>query len=335
MINIVTWLDNNKYRDELSAVCAGNGIRIVADKFEDNRDFFEKFEALDANVDVLVIGNGNIENADKMSFFEDVRLTEPNLRIVIVFPGYRNQYIEEQISEYKALGITEIIYEGQKLDETYFSEVIKKGYIYDYDVNVYDEPEEIRKPPAPAPKCITIGVMGATHGCGVTHMAINIANYISLYEECSVKAIDMSGTGNLRFAKSKKVIYIVHSNIDIQRLQKSSRAIVYDFGTPYNISSKGKLLSTYDNFDEAAIELFKSCDLKFCMCFADSWHIGKLKYLLNDKAWKRSIDKSYVFLLDKVPDKMRLGHPKVNIYGRNDKTMLRHIEELFSAKGGG
>ena len=92
MINIVTWLDNNKYRDELSAVCAGNGIRIVADEFEDIRDFFEKFEALDANVDVLVIGNGNIENADKMSFFEDVRLTEPNLRIVIVFPGYRNQY---------------------------------------------------------------------------------------------------------------------------------------------------------------------------------------------------------------------------------------------------
>jgi hypothetical protein len=71
------------------------------------------------------------------------------------------------------------------------------------------------------------------------------------------------------------------------------------------------------------------------MCFADSWHIGKLKYLLNDKAWKRTIDKSYVFLLDKVPDKMRLGHPKVNIYGRNDKAMLRHIEELFSAKGGG
>ena len=335
MINVVTWLDSNKYRSEISAVCAGNGIRIVADEFEGAQDFLRTFDSIDANIDVLVIANSNLENIDKKSFFEDVCVTEPNLRIVIVFPGYRNQYIEEQISEYKALGIYEIIYEGQRLDENYLADVIKKGYIYDYEINVYDESEEAPKPLSPKPKCITIGVMGLTRGCGVTNMAINIANYIALAEECAVKAIDLSGTGNLRFAKGKKVTFIVHSNIDIPRLQKTSRAIIYDFGTPYNISSKGKLLSTYDNFNETDIELFKSCDLKFCMCFADSWHIGKLKYLLNDKAWKRTIDKSYVFLLDKVPDKMRLGHPKVNIYSRNDKTMLRHIEELFSAKGGG
>ncbi len=335
MINVVTWLDSNKYRNEISAVCAGNGIRIVADEFKDAQDFLMTFDSIDANIDVLVIANSNLENVDKKSFFEDVCVTEPNLRIVIVFPGYRNQYIEEQISEYKALGIYEIIYEGQRLDENYLADVIKKGYIYDYEINVYDESEEVPKPLSPKPKCITIGVMGLTRGCGVTNMAINIADYIALAEECAVKAIDMSGTGNLRFAKGKKVTFIVHSNIDIPRLQKTSRAIIYDFGTPYNISSKGKLLSNNENFNEMDIELFKSCDLKFCMCFADSWHIGKLKYLLNDKAWKRSIDKSYVFLLDKVPDKMRLGHPKVNIYSRNDKAMLRHIEELFSAKGGG
>lgn len=335
MINVVTWLDSNKYRNEISAVCAGNGIRIVADEFKDAQDFLMTFDSIDANIDVLVIANSNLENVDKKSFFEDVCVTEPNLRIVIVFPGYRNQYIEEQISEYKALGIYEIIYEGQRLDENYLADVIKKGYIYDYEINVYDESEEVPKPLSPKPKCITIGVMGLTRGCGVTNMAINIADYIALAEECAVKAIDLSGTGNLRFAKGKKVTFIVHSNIDIPRLQKTSRAIIYDFGTPYNISSKGKLLSNNENFNEMDIELFKSCDLKFCMCFADSWHIGKLKYLLNDKAWKRSIDKSYVFLLDKVPDKMRLGHPKVNIYSRNDKAMLRHIEELFSAKGGG
>lgn len=335
MINVVAWLDSNKYRNEISAVCAGNGIRIVADEFKDANDFLRTFDSIDANIDVLVIANSNLENVDKKSFFEDVCVTEPNLRIVIVFPGYRNQYIEEQISEYKALGIYEIIYEGQRLDENYLADVIKKGYIYDYEINVYDELEEAPKPLSPKPKCITIGVMGLTRGCGVTNMAINIANYIALAEECAVKAIDLSGTGNLRFAKGKKVTYIVHSNIDIPRLQKTSRAIIYDFGTPYNISSKGKLLSNNENYNEMDIELFKSCDLKFCMCFADSWHIGKLKYLLNDKAWKRNIDKSYVFLLDTVPDKMRLGHSKINIYGRNDKTMLRHIEELFSAKGGG
>ena len=37
MINVVTWLDSNKYRSEISAVCAGNGIRIVADEFKDTK----------------------------------------------------------------------------------------------------------------------------------------------------------------------------------------------------------------------------------------------------------------------------------------------------------
>lgn len=335
MIHIVTWLDSNTYHNELAAACAGNGIRIVADEFKDAQDFLKTFDSIDTNIDVLVISNSNLENIDKKSFFEDVCVTEPNLRIVIVFPGYRNQYIEEQISEYKALGISEIIYEGQRLDEACFAEVIKKGYIYDYEVNVYDEPEEIVKPLSPKPKCVTIGVMGLTHGCGATNMVINIANYISLAEDCQVKAVDFSGTGNLRFAGGRKVIYIVHSNIDIARLQRTSRVIVFDFGTPYNISAKGKLLSNNGNYNDTIIELFKSCNLKICMCFSDSWHIGKMKYLLNDKAWKWSIDESYIFLLDSIPEKLKLGHSKVNIYGRNDKAVLRHIEELFSAKGGG
>ncbi len=334
MINVVTWLDNDKYRNELSAVCAGNGIRIVADEFKDVSDFLKSFEEIDTNIDVLVIGNGKLEGINKYKFFEDVCVTEPNLRIVIVFPGYRNQYIEEQITEYKALGIHDIIYEGQKIDEHSFTDVIKRGYIYDYEVNVFDEPEEVIKTLSPKPRCLTIGVMGLTRGCGTTNMAINIANYISLSENCEVRAIDLSGTGNMRFAKGKKVTFIVHAGIDFFRLKKSSRVIIYDMGTPYDISSKGKLLSNNACHSDENIRLFKDCDLKICMCYSDSWHIGKTKYLLNDKAWRRCIDKSYIFLLDKMPDKLRLGRSKVNIYGRNDKAVLKHIEELFLSKGG-
>lgn len=336
MINIVTWFENNDTKNELSAVCAGNGIRIVEDEFENVQNFLMKFDSIDTNIDVLVIADRNLENTDKKSFFEEVCVTEPNIRIIIVFPGYRNEYIEEQIAEYKALGIYEIIYEGQSIDVNYFADVIKKGYIYDYELNVYDEEDgEAAKPLSPKPECITIGVIGLTHGCGVTNMVINIAGYIALAEECSVKAVDFSGTGNLRFAKGRKVTYIVHSNIDIARLQKSSRVLIYDFGTPFNISSKGKLLSENENYSETKTELFKSCDLKICMCFSDNWHIGKVKYLLNDRQWRRNIDNSYVFLLDRVPDKLRIGRSRINIYGRNDKLMLRHIGELFSGKGGG
>ena len=125
MINVVTWLGSNKYRNELSAACAGNGIRIVADEFIDANDFLREFDSIDTNIDVLVISNSNIENVDKRSFFEDVCVTEPNLRIVIVFPGYRNEYIEEQISEYKALGITEVIYVGPRLAANYVDDVVK------------------------------------------------------------------------------------------------------------------------------------------------------------------------------------------------------------------
>ncbi len=335
MINIVTWLDNNQYQNKLSTACAGNGIKIVADKFENASDFLKSFDEIDTNIDVLVIGSGNLEKVDKKSFFEDVCVTEPNLRIVIVFPGYRNQYIEEQISEYKALGISEIIYEGQRLDTSCFVKAMKKGYIYDYEINVYDEPEEVVKPLSSKPECLTIGVMGLSHGCGVTNMTVSIANYISLAEDVPVKAVDFSGTGNLRFAKGKKVTYIVHSDIDIARLEKTSRVIVFDFGTPYNLSAKGRVLSNNENYSDALIELFQSCDLKICMCFSDSWHIGKLKYLLNDKAWKRKIKGSYLFLLDSVPDKFKVRHSRINIYGRNDQAISEYIAGLFSGKGGG
>ena len=113
MIHIVTWLENRQYREELSAVCAGNGIRIVADEFENPEEFLAAFDRIDENIDVLAVSDSLLRQTDKKSFFENVRMSEPNIRIIIVFPGYRNQYIEEQIAEYKTVyGISDIIYEG-------------------------------------------------------------------------------------------------------------------------------------------------------------------------------------------------------------------------------
>ena len=327
MINSVMWLDSHKYKNELSAICAGNGIRIVEDEFKTSEEFIRKFCNLDTNIDVCVISNTNLENLNKKKFFEEIYSSEPNLRIVIVFPGYRNEYIEQQISDYKDMGINDVIYEGKHLDAIYFTEVIKKGYIYDYDINVYDEQEEEIKPLSLKPRCMTIGVMGVTRGCGVTNMAINIANFISLSEDCNVKAVDFSGTGNMRFAKGKKVTYILNSAIDVERLKRSSRAVVFDFGTPYNISSKGKLMSGRDSFDDKKIRLFKECDLKILMCFSDAWHIGKIKYFFNDKEWRRVLDSSYLILLDTPSEKLK--HPRVKIAGRNDKAVSEAIRNLF------
>ena len=143
MINVVIWLGKIKYSADLAIVFARNNIRIVDENFENTDDFIDRFDSLDANVDVLVIADALLLGTDRKKLFQRIRQIEPNIRIVIVFPGYRNQYIEDQISEYKNVyGISDIIYEGNRLDEDYFADVIKKGYIYDYEVNVYDEPGE-------------------------------------------------------------------------------------------------------------------------------------------------------------------------------------------------
>lgn len=336
MINVVIWLGNIKYSEDLAIILAKNNIRIVDEDFEDANDFTSRFDALDTTVDVLVVADKLLHGVDRKKLFQRIRQVEPNIRIVIVFPGYRNQYIEDQISEYRNVyGISDIVYEGSRLDEEYFVDVIKKGYIYDYEVNVFDEPDEEPKPLVTEPPCITIGVIGFTHGCGVTNMTMSIAEYIASAQSGSVKAIDFSGTGALRFAKSKKVTYIVHSDIDLARIKKTSRAVAFDFGTPYNLSSKGKLLSYGDCYDEEKMKIFRECDIKICMCFADSWHIGKMKYFQIDKLWRQDIDKSYIVLLDKVPKNFEAGRYGYKIYGRNDKAFSERIANLFAEKGGG
>lgn len=338
MINIITMLGGIKNYDSLCAICARNDIRVVSDDITDASEFIDIFETIDMNIDVAVISDEFIKDANKKEFFENIRVSEPNIRIIIVFPGYRNQYIEDQISEYKEIyGISDIIYEGTEIDGACFVEVIKKGYIYGYDVNVYDETEDKTDYGTMTDnKCVSIGVMGVTHGAGTTNMTISIAEYIALAEEIPVKAIDFSGSGNLRFAKSKRVTYIVHSGIDIPRLSRNSKALVYDFGTPFNISSKGRLLSYSDCFSDEKMMLFQKCDLKIFMCFADNWHIGKTKYFLNDKAWKKGINNSYIFLFDKAPEKFKARHSRINIYGRNNnKEISKRITGLFAVRGGG
>ena len=307
MINIVMWLKEEKNKEKISMACARNSIRIVESEFENISDFLSIFSELDTNIDVLVISHEMLAETDINEFVGAVRETEPNLRIVIVFPGYRNQYIEPQVKEYAKLGIPDIIYEGQYIDEECFVEVIRKGFVYDYDVNVYDEPGEKQKA-AVQKKCITVGVMGITHGAGVTNMVVNIANYISLSEECSVKAVDFSGTG-------------------IPRLKKNNRAIIYDFGTPYNISAKGKHISGF--LTDEQLKLFQQCDLKILMSFSDIWHLGKIKYFLSNKQWKKKLDNSYLFLFDTVDEKFKTKHPKFNIYGRNDIEIQKKISHLL------
>ena len=76
---------------------------VVSNTFAGTEDFLQKFDELDVNIDVLVACDSVLHDADKRSFFDNIRTIEPNIRIVIMFPGYRNQYIEDQITEYKNL----------------------------------------------------------------------------------------------------------------------------------------------------------------------------------------------------------------------------------------
>ncbi len=332
MINTVMCLGSVKYSKDIALVFANNDIRILEDNFLNVVDFLSRFESLEANVDVLVIADEFVKDIDKQKFFSRVRQIEPNLRIVILFPGYRNQYIEEQISDYKKLyGISDIIYEGTCLDVDYFADVIKKGYIYDYDINVFDEPEETAKPPTAKNTGITIGVMGLTRGCGVTSTVVKITEYLSKMNKGSVKAVDFSGTGNLRFAKSDNVTFIVHSNIDVDRIKKTSAVVVFDFGAPFELSSKGKLLSC-NRYNEEYMKYFRECDVKIFMCFSDKWHIGKTRYIFNDKEFGKSVEGKVMLLVDSSSSVPEYLSRKISVHGRNDRTVLDKIADMCRMK---
>ena len=217
MINVVLWLGKTKHSDDLAIIFARNNIRIVDEHFDNNDDFIDRFDALDTNVDVLVIADTLLLNTDRKKLFARIRQIEPNIRIVIVFPGYRNQYIEDQISEYKNVyGITDIIYEGSRLDEEYFADVIKKGYIYDYEVNVFEEPHEVIEHEVYKPPCVTIGVLGLTHGSGVTNTVINISEFIAAILQPAIEAGKEKGAktaGKVLLATVKGDVHDIGKNI--------------------------------------------------------------------------------------------------------------------------
>ena len=305
MVNVVLWL-GGKIDAELAMHFARHDIRIVDEGFENAEDFVSRFDALDTNIDVLIIAENQLASADRKSLFARIREIEPNIRIVIIFPGHRSQYIDEQIAEYRDC---DIIYEGNGLDADYFADVIRKGYI------------EETAPDEPASQNISIGILGLTHGCGVTSMTITIAEYLA--KTCRVKAIDLTGTASLRFAKSRGVTYITHSNIDIPRIKATSRAVVIDFGAPFELSPKGKPLATSPHWSEERLKLFRECDLKLVMGFADRWHIGKLKYLRQLR-----MDDSWLVLLDRLPKSPR----GIKILARNDHAIFDRIDSLMGGE---
>ena len=334
MINIVTWLGNDGHNEELAAFCAGADIRIEEDSFKDIEDFLEKFNDINSNIDAVVLNDTMLGEENKRRLFENIRSIEPNVRIIVIFPGYRNQYVEDQIKEYKEVyGVSDIIFEGRSLDLDSFVEVIKKGFVYDYSLNVLDDQEisggKKKKP------CVTVGVMGTTRGCGVTNMTVSVAEYIALSEKIPVRVVDFTESGNLRFARHESnITYIVGKNIDMQKLRSSSEALVFDFGTPYNISPKGRLLSTSACFSDEKMKIMRGCDLKIIMNFSDPWHRGKLKFLLRDRIWKRSLENGCLFLFDSVNDEMSAGYRNIRINGRNDKLISSAVRELFAGGKG-
>ena len=305
MVNVVLWL-GGKIDAELAMHFARHDIRIVDEEFESAEDFASRFDALDANVDVLVIADNQLASADRKSLFARIRVIEPNIRIVIIFPGYRSQYIDEQIAEYRDC---DIIYEGNGLDADYFADVIRKGYI---EETALDEPVSPN---------VSVGILGLTHGCGVTSMTVAVAEHLA--QNCRVKAIDLTGTASLRFAKSKNVTYITHTNIDIPRIKATSRAVLIDFGAPFELSPKGKLLATSLHWGDERLKLLRECDLKLVMCFADRWHIGKLKYLRQLRT-----DDSWLVLLDRLPKVPR----RCNILTRNDRVIFDRIDSLMGGE---
>ena len=79
MINVVIWLGKIKYSADLAIVFARNNIRIVDENFENTDDFIDRFDSLDANVDVLVIADALLLGADRKKLFQRIRQCIPGI----------------------------------------------------------------------------------------------------------------------------------------------------------------------------------------------------------------------------------------------------------------
>ena len=162
----------------------------------------------------------------------------------------------------------------------------------------------------------SIGIMGASHGTGVTRLAVALGEYFALHN-CSVALVDYTGTDALALAKVKDADRIFESQ-STRQLKKKYNIVILDFGAPYSITPKGDNFIVENGYPIMNLPEFNKCNIKIIMGFSDSWNIRKLRFFLDNEQWKSVINSSFLFLTADGAEKLKRTHPGINILNRND-----------------
>lgn len=162
----------------------------------------------------------------------------------------------------------------------------------------------------------SIGIMGASHGTGVTSLAMAIGEYFALHN-CSVGLVDYTGSDALSLARLMNTEYVFETK-SMKQIKKNYNLVIVDFGAPYSITPKGDNFILEHGYPIMNIPEFNKCDIKIIMGFSDSWNVRKLMFFLENEQWKSFIDSSYVFLTPDKAHKLKRIYPDVNILNRSE-----------------
>ena len=131
-----------------------------------------------------------------------------------------------------------------------------------------------------------IGVFNISHGAGATSMAYALASELHKTDE-KVALLEVDNKADISLAKGKfPRIVSATTEEALRNLQLYSISdysfIVVDFGSIFNINSKGKLVDDHLSEKKQLINEFFRCHLHIGMGFSASWHASKLTFF-NDK----------------------------------------------------
>ena len=305
-------------------------------------------------IDAVIISANAVNPAALVELISEIKGIDSGFRIVLILNGSREQYLRSQLKEFISQKV-DILFDNHGFDARVLIAFLQKGRLKDREMRSFDEPQTItpeeiingkddRKEQQrkiedeqedileddsddwetiddlpesfSSPKGhYSIAVLGACHGCGVTTMVINLAEYFAIHN-FNVAVVDFSGSNALGFADIPEVDYITEIT-SIKQLKKQYNLIVFDFGTPYNIAPDGSNFMLEQGYPVMNLAEVNSCDLKLIMGFSDSWNIGKIKFFLDNNQWREMINASYIFITADKSQNLKKYY-RDNIFERSD-----------------
>ena len=335
-------------------IFAQNDIRFVCKNAETSVQLLGYVEEYLEETDAVIIDANAVLLETIYELLDEIIAKKKSLRIIVILNGGREQYLKKQLSGFRQRHI-DIIFDDNGFDSEILIRFLNKGLMRQQEkpiepvskkievenadveeisaenlfssteiqesgqiqeTEIEDQDEDLLESFSQFRGHYSIGIMGATHGTGVTSLVVKLGQYFALHN-CSVAVVDYTGTDALSLAKCKKIDCILESQ-SMRQLRKKYNLVVFDFGAPYAITPKGDNFSIESDYPIMNLPEFNKCSIKIVMGFADSWNVRKIRHFLDNHQWKSVIDSSFVFITAGNAHKLRRIYPDINIIDRDE-----------------